>query len=73
MTTLSVKQLFRKQGIIRPTMQAGDEIELLFHKTTIGYLVPKQTLEEERAELARLRQIVADRGLDEGQENAPAA
>lgn len=74
MTTIGVYQLKQQAGVVRRTMSEGNELAITFHAKPIGVLVPHDQLEQERAELERLRvEVEALRSkLNEDQE-VPAA
>lgn len=64
-TSVTVKNLREEVGIIRRAMREGDELAVTFHSKPLARIVPDERWEQTQAELARLRQLVAEHGLDD--------
>lgn len=60
MTTMTAEYLSKNAGDLRRSLVAGEEVELTFHGKPYARAVAADRLEEERAELERLRTQVAE-------------
>ncbi|RAS57823.1 antitoxin (DNA-binding transcriptional repressor) of toxin-antitoxin stability system [Lentzea atacamensis] len=63
MTTLAIQDLSRQTGHLSRPLRNNEEVTLTYHGKPLARAVPVEQLEQERAELARLRELVVAHGI----------
>lgn len=72
--TSSIESIRKQLSLLNRSLRADQEIVLTYHRKPLGRIVPHDRLEQEREELARLREEVeALRARLDQEQGRPAA